>query len=376
MLRVGVIGIGNAGNQIADGIKARDTGIDAIALNSSENDMTSLNHVSTVIIGDEKGAGKDRNIAKSFIQKEIKKVMVQGEIISLIENNDVIFVPAGAGGGTGSGQSPVLTDILKRKYPNKIFINIGVLPSLKESVAAQENALEYLRELSGFNATYMLYDNNRRHFETTSRALENVNSEIIEDIITLRGEYQYVTPFTSIDEKDGTKILSTPGRILVARAEGFKEKDLDDKSIEERLLHNLNVSAHAEMDRDQIVKRMGIISNLNTKINNIFDSSLPRFKEIVGEPVEGFEHIYINPSEDNTNRVIAVMSGLSMPDDRLTKIVQRIDEVTEQLMVTKSSSVLKNADVGIIRELRDTGDQGNSDGTDIDYDDIFSQYFK
>jgi len=376
MLKVGVVGVGNAGNQVADGVKGLIKDIDAIALNSSGNDFSSLSHVKKIIVGDEKGAGKDRAIAKSFIQREIKKLLVQGEFVEVIERNDVNFVVAGAGGGTGSGISPVLTDILKRMYPTKLFINIGVLPALKESVAAQENALAYLKELIGFNATYMLYDNNRRANETTSRMLENVNAEIIEDIITLRGEYQFITPFTSIDEKDATKILGTAGRLLVARAENFREKDLDEKSIEERLIMNLNTSAHAEMDRDRIVKRMGIISNLNTKINNTLDSNLPKFKELVGEPVEGFEHIYINPSEDNTNRVIAIMSGLSMPDDRLEKIVQRIDGVTEQLMTTKESSVLGNVNTDLISELRGNANTGSSDGKDIDFDDIFSRYLK
>lgn len=376
MLKVGVVGIGNAGNQVADGIKAAMPEIDAVAVNSSKNDFAALNYVPAVIVGDEKGAGKDRKIAKTFVQKEIKKLLAFPEFVNVIEGNDIVFVIAGSGGGTGSGQSPVLTDILKRFYPHKIFINIGILPSLKETVAAQENTLEYLKELIGFNATYMLYDNNRRANLPTSRMLEEINKEIVEDIITLRGEYQYVTPFTSIDEKDGTKILGTPGRILVARADGFREKDLDEASIEDRLLANLNTSAHAEIDRDQIVKRMAIITNLSSKINSSFDSNVPKFKEMIGEAVEGFEHIYINPNgDDNENRVITIMSGMSMPDDRLNKIVQRIEDATEQLMNTKQSSVLGTVDTGLISELRGSDNSEQSDDTP-DLDDIFSKYMK
>ncbi|MMZ42353.1 cell division protein FtsZ [compost metagenome] len=373
MLKIGVIGIGNAGNQIADGIKGDYPDVEAIAVNSSHTDTSSLRYIPNIIIGDEKGAGKDRAVAKEFMRKEYKYLISQSLFTDVIEQSDIIFLPAGTGGGTGSGQSPVLTDILRHKYPTKIFINVGITPALKESVAAQQNTLDYMSELVGFNATYMLYDNNTRSDLVTSSMLTSVNKAIIEDIITLRGEYQYITPYTSIDDKDSLKIVNTPGRLLVSRTEGFNEKDLDEKSIEERLLSDLSENAHAEIDRDRIIKRMGIITNLNTKINETFDNNIPKFKDMVGEPIEGFEHVSINASDEGTNRVIVILSGLSVPDDRLQKIVQRIESAKEDLTRTKSSEILQNKNTDFVNELRGTN-KPETDGDDIDEDDIFNRY--
>lgn len=377
MLKVGVIGIGNAGNQIANGIKELYPDVEAIAINSSGSDIAAVRHVETIILGDEKGAGKDRSIAKEFIKAEVKYLLTQKVFTNIIDNSDIIFLPVGSGGGTGSGQSPVLTDILKRRYPSKLFINIGILPSLNESPAAQQNTLDYLKELVGFGATYMLYDNDRRSNVSTSQMLTGINKVVIEDIIAIRGEYQYITPYTSIDDKDAMKIVGTPGRLMVSRAEFFHEKDLDEKSIEDRLLDDLNLGVHAEIDRDQIVKRMGIITNLNKKINDSFSHAVPKFKELVGEPVEGFEHVVINETEEADNRVIAIMAGMSMPDYRLQKIVQRIESVEEEMKRTKQSSVLQSANTDYLRELRGGNQSANSETEnldDLDIDGIFDNY--
>lgn len=376
MLNVGVIGLGNTGGQISSGGKTKYDVL-AAALNSSSSDISTIRNIDTLIVGDRKGSGKDRNVAKGFIQKGIKDILAQDFIIDLIENSDVIFIPSSGGGGTGSGQAPVLANILSVKYPNKLFVVIGVAPSLKESAGAQQNFMEYMTELMNFQSTYMLYDNGKYDHLPTSQALKAVNDEIIEDMMIVAGLYQHATEFTDIDDKDSATIIRTPGRMVVAKYENFNEKDLDIASIDHMLMSNLSKGAHAELDRDQIIKRFGIITNLSEKINSTFDVNVPKLKELVGEPADGFEHIYINKPEE-VNRVMVIMSGLSVPDDRLLKVQQRITEATELLLRTKQSSILGNNDNSALDAIRGLG-KGKAESQDIDDDflnDIFSQYTK
>lgn len=351
MQKVAIIGAGNAGGQTADQAK-REKGIDGIAVNTSSDDMTTIKNISTITIGDEKGAGKDRSIAKQFLKEGVKRMLESNTLLDIINANNVIFIPGSTGGGSGSAIVPVLTHILSGYFPTKKFIPIGILPALKESVAAQQNTIDYMKELKSIAPTYMIYDNEKRSHKTRSEMFHEVNHEIITDISIIRGDYQITTPYTSIDERDSSKIIETPGRLVIGRVSAFREKDIDEKSIEDRLIDSIKNNAHAELDHDQIIKRFGLITNLGDKLHRVFDPSMPKFKSIFGEPLEEFEHIYVNGVNDDTNRVIAIMSGLSVPDDRIEKVIQRIKEVELQLLATKDSINLDGADTNLIKELR------------------------
>ncbi|MNW16198.1 hypothetical protein D3C71_2149660 [compost metagenome] len=71
--------------------------------------------------------------------------------------------------------------------------------------------------------------------------------------------------------------------------------------------------------------------------------------------------------------MIVILSGLSVPDDRLQKIVQRIESAKEDLTRTKSSEILQNKNTDFVNELRGTN-KPETDGDDIDEDDIFNRY--
>lgn len=119
-----------------------------------------------------------------------------------------------------------------------------------------------------------------------------------------------------------------------------------------------------------------MIVNLNEKVYKTLDTNLLKFKDLIGEPIEGFEHIYINKDEEEMNRVITVMSGLSVPDDRIEKIMQRIDEATALLTRTKESSILDDASTDLIDSLRGSNDKQETNVEDLDLNDIFGGYIK
>lgn len=376
MLKVGIIGLGNAGNQVAE-LASREKQIPAIAINSSSKDLMSIKSVDKILIGDEKGAGKDRTEAKKFMRNHISTLMKHEKLVKFIEGIEVVFIVSSIGGGTGSGMSPVFTEIISKAFPSKRVVLVEIYPLIGESIAAQQNAIDYLKEVREFlpNITYMAYDNQRLKDLPTDKMMQQVNAEIVEDIIVLSGEYQVPTPFSSIDEKDTLRLLETPGRLCIAKAYDIKEKDLDDKSIEDILVNNLkNTSNTVELQRDRIVKRIGLITNLNKSLHSKVDTKLTTFKEFVGEPVEGFEHIFINTAEDASNRAIVILSGLTIPDDRIQKMIQRIQEATEAITKTQDSSILDTIDTDLIDELRKR--ESTEVTENIDIDDTFSKYFK
>ena len=375
MIRLGLIGIGNCGNQVVS--LAKETkDIPGIAINTSDKDLENVKNLTVFKIGSSKGAGKSRDKAKAYVKQMMKQLLSQEKFKSHIDENDVVAVVASTGGGTGSGISVMLTHLLSTMYVDKRFILVHVLPSLKESLAAQQNTIEYLKEMNNFNATYMSYDNGCKDGLPSNVMMKQMNEEIVEDLSVIRGDYLLSTPFTSIDEEDLTKILEVPGRLVVHRVYDIKEKDIDKVGIEDILIQKLTDTTYStELHNDDRVMKMGVILNVTEKLSNKIDTNFTEFKNQIGNPIEGFEHIaIIEPSMNLKNRAIVISSGLSLPEDRIEKINERIQEILDEIEKQKQvNSILDTIETDKIKGLR--GIRNDSNGPDeIDIDDFLSKY--
>ena len=345
MLNVGLVGIGNAGSQVA-ALAQEQLKIDVLAINSSDKDLQTLpSSVPSKLIGDEKGAGKERTQAKKFLKDSIMQ-LIDDDDIKKVFDKEVTFIVSSTGGGTGSGTSLLLSNIINEIYPNTKIIIVGILPTLKEALSTQLNSIEYLTELyrTLADATYMLYDNDKYRNDPSTTMMQKINKSIVDDIGVIMGIYQVPTKFSSIDERDMSNILSTKGRIAIASLYDLKEKDIDETTIEELIIHQFKTNAHCELQRDKIVHRTGIITNLSDRINEKFDSHIPMVQEFIGAPVEEFEHIAINTDRHEANNVFLIASGLTQVNDRLRKINDRIEEINELQRQKEEESEINGID--------------------------------
>lgn len=330
MLNVSVIGLGNAGSQVA-ALAMEKLGVAALAINSSEKDLQTIpSSVPHVLIGDTKGAGKERSAAKKFLKDSIMSIINDKELDKIFDV-DVIFVVSSTGGGTGSGASLMFTNIISEVFSDVKVITIGILPTLKEALSTQLNSIEYMQELYKTldGCTYMLYDNDKLTKLPSTTMMQTINESIVNDIDVIRGTYQMPTKFSSIDEKDMGNIITTRGRIAIASLTDIKEKDLDETTIEDMIIRQFKTNAHCELQRDKIVHRTGVISNLSDRINEKFDSHIPVVQEFIGAPVEEFEHVAINSDRHIPNNIFLIAAGLTQVNDRIRKINDRIEEINE-----------------------------------------------
>lgn len=380
MIEVGVIGIGNCGNQVAK-LAKEELSCDVLALNSSKNDLETIPEtIPSILVGDERGAGKNRSEAKAFLKSSIMDMMKNEIFVEFMQNKDVIFIVSSTGGGTGSGMAPILSSIIRQSFHDKdgkerLVILCGVMPKISEAYATQVNTLEYCNELFKTldQPTYMLYDNERLSKEPTHIMMQKINQSIIDDIRVIRGDFNYSTPYSSIDQKDMMMIIQTSGRIFIAKLTGMKEKDIDEKSIEELLIDQIKRNTHAEIDRNKVVKRTGIITNLSENMNNQFDTHLNEVQEFVGSPIEEFEHVVINSERSIDNNVFFIMSGLTGINDRINKIRERIDEIEEAQKASEESDALSDVDIKDLNSKREYR-ESKSDDEKVSLNNIFDQF--
>ena len=329
-----------------------------------------------IVFGDSAGSGKDRSIAKGFVKNNIKDLFREADFKSFMEEVDIVFVVNSTGGGTGSGMGPILTDILRGYYAkdeNKVFINIGILPTLGESVGAQRNTIEYLKEMSELGGSFMLFDNETRSNLATNKQMDIINMEIVNMISIIRGDMSHSSPYGMIDDKDMRKIVSMPGMIFMDVLTSIFEDTVTEDIDQLMLKHIAQESCMTKVDNDKIVKRLGFIAYLTSELHERFNENLPAIREQFGEPIEDFKHFAENTESDKLNSVALIMSGLSIPDNRIRSMINRIEKVEEELRKTKKSNTLSNA-LNKISEYEGTKDSNKAEAEDFDMDSILNKY--
>lgn len=381
MLKVGIVGIGNTGNQVASLAQDR-LKIPVLAINSSAKDLETVpSSVPKKLIssadGLSQGAGKNRALAKSYLKDSIMAFLSSEDVQTFINALDVLFIVSSTGGGTGSGTAPLMANIIQSTFVDVKVILIGVLPVNNEALSAHVNTLEYLNELYSqlTNQTYMLYDNDRLASLPSYQMMEKVNEEIVSDIDVIRCTYNMTTRFDSIDEQDMMRLISFPGRIVVARLQKIAEKDLDNVSIEDKLIDVIKKNCHVEAQRDKKVTASGIITNLSSTISETFDNHVPKVREFIGDPIHDFNHIYINEDRKLPNNVFLVLSGLTPVNDKIHKISDRVDEIQEKQKALEEENALNEIELSKLSGTVASKDSKSSDNVSaVDLKSIFDKF--
>lgn len=381
MLNVGVIGLGNTGNQIAS-LAYEQLKIPVMAVNSSEKDLETINNnipkkLITDADGESKGAGKNRQLAKKYLKDSIMTFLSSEDVQEFVGNLDVLFIVSSTGGGTGSGTSLIMSSVIASMFVDVHVITVGVLPVMNEALSAHVNTLEYLNELYGTleNQTYMLYDNDKYSSMPSYKMMNLVNEEIVKDIDVLRCTYNYTTKYDSIDEEDMRRLISFPGRILIARLEDIKERDLDRDTIEDLLIKKIKSNAHTEIQRDQKVIATGIVANLSEAVFSEFDNHIEKVREFIGDPDHDFNHLYVNEDRKMHNNVFLIIAGLSVINDRISKISDRIEEIEEKQKIREEENSLNELGVNELSKKVSSKDKSKkTNANNVDIANIFSKF--
>lgn len=379
MLKVGIMGIGNTGNQIAT-LAMEKLHIPVIAINSSEKDLETVpdaipRKLITLKDGDKQGAGKDRVLAKRYLKDSIMNLIADEDVKTLCSNMEVLFIVSSTGGGTGSGTAPLMAKVISQQHPDLKVILIGVLPVNNEALGSHVNTLEYLDELYKQlpNQTYILYDNDKYDGLSSYKILQAVNEDVVNDIEVLSCRFNLTTKYSSIDDKDMLRILNYPGRIIIAGLRDIKEKDCDTKTIEDMIIDNLKRNSHVESQRDKKIMASGIITNLSKVLNDEFNTNTPKVREFIGEPIQAFEHVYINEERKQPNNVFLVMSGLTPINDKIRKIDDRIQEIEERQRIMDEENSLNEVDLAKLSDkISDKKDENAND--EVNLQNIFSDF--
>ena len=345
-LKISLIGVGNAGNQLLN--KAQKAGYDVFAINSSEKDLNNAvtsDQLPSFVIGHEaRGAGKVRSVAVNLFKETGNNLFTSIPYFTeMCERSDVIIVAGATAGGTGSGVCPPLINLLKNVYPTKIIIYIGIIPRLTDSVNAQENSIACLNEIFALKIPYILADLNYYTGVANDLAYDKIQNYIIDCLDTIAGKYLNMSSFGMIDENDMRMVIGEPGYMSLYFVNKVTQQMLDRESMQSMMIKQVKHNPAAEMQRDKIIKNMAAIFNVSEDITDSSRSGdYEELESVIGRPLSTYENYAITNGTEG--QMIIILSGQTDPMNRVDKMIQISKTALEQAKMRKDfTSAMQDA---------------------------------
>ncbi|OGN89212.1 MAG: cell division protein FtsZ [Chloroflexi bacterium RBG_13_46_14] len=203
-MKLVVIGLGQCGGRIADEFEKlnnkakRQRGIEivtgAFAVNTDAADLSGLTAIKRdyqhrILIGGRKtgghGVGKVNELGAEIAKEDSDKVIDAIRTTKRFYESDAFLLIASAGGGTGSGSLPVITQHVKARYSDKPVYSAVVLPFEHEEQTEERttyNTATCLKSTYSVADAVFLIDNQRyiRKDSSLSNNLMKINQMIAE----------------------------------------------------------------------------------------------------------------------------------------------------------------------------------------------------
>ncbi len=238
--RIKVVGVGGGGcnavnRMIAEGLQ----GVEFVAVNTDAQALLLSNASTRVRIGDKLtrglGSGGDPDTGRKAAEESAE------ELYEVLKGSDMIFVTAGMGGGTGTGASPVVSQIAKEV--GALTIGVVTRPFTFEGarrIQVAETGINHLKEQADTlivipNDRLLQIVNKKASLQEAFSAADDVlrqGVQGISELITMPG-------LINLDFADVRTIMSEGGAALMAIGMGSGEdraREAAEQAISSQLL--------------------------------------------------------------------------------------------------------------------------------------------
>ena len=324
---IGFLGLGQCGGSICD-VASRE-GLVTGVINYSLQDLNSLKYAQNKLhlVGSE-GVGRSREVAMSLMESNWDLATNFVKTHFSHPSIKLIFVPFASGGGSGSGIAPVLLSMLTQLMPEKTFVAMPILPDLQEVYKNQINCLQLFENLTKIDVSILPLDNERGRASLSNVGRVGLYSHMNEKVVNLIKSIAKYTdtpsPYSVLDKNDLINIFKVKGLATISECTINTNSDNFNQSQSElvtKIQESWNKSLFSEIETEKIIHSGIIIEGNRYLIENLNSNSLfSVFKNT--SPVALYEGIYENNEE---NRVISILSGLSICKNRLNKIEELIE---------------------------------------------------
>ncbi|CAM3125304.1 cell division protein FtsZ [Streptobacillus felis] len=308
--KISIIGVGGGGGNAVDYMKEYNIeGVQYIAINTDFQDLEKKAADIKFSIGT-LGAGGDPSVARAAADE------MRNEIKKIIQGQDMIFITAGMGGGTGTGASPIVAEIAREL--NILTIAVVTTPFKFEGPRRRTNAENGINELKKHVDTLIVIPNDKLLTYKTStnkvRSMFLAPNEVL--FRSVKGIAEVITKegLINIDFADVKYVMKDAGEAVVGLgiAEQGKEASVAVREAIESPLLDRNIKGAKKL-----------LLNITISPEAPFED----FHKIVDEVTAYSE----NPDLDV---MLGVMTDESTTDTRVTIVATGFDNKIESVAST------------------------------------------
>lgn len=275
--RVSVVGCGGGGcntiNRIAkEGIE----GAELVALNTDAQDLQNSLASTKLLIGKETCGGRGAGSVPQQGEESARED--EDEIEHIVQDQDMVFITAGMGGGTGTGSAPVVAEIASE---HALTVAIVTTPFTAEGEARRTNADGGLKKLRKHADTVIVVPNDRLLDFAPNLPLQQA-FRICDEVLmrSVKGITELITKpnLVNLDFADVRTIMEGGGVAMIGLGESDATTDkaqdsvsgaLDSPLLDVNISNASNVLVNVTGGPDmQIEEAQGVVEVLNNRVSD------------------------------------------------------------------------------------------------------------
>ncbi len=311
--KIKVVGIGGAGTNAINHMSQEDNiqGVDFVAINTDAQSLLVSQAKIKIQIGEKltKGLGSGGNpeIGQKAAEESKEKIK------KVLEGADMVFIATGAGGGTGTGASPIIAEIAKNEL-KALTVAVVTKPFLFEGTKRMVIAEEGIENLKQTTDTLITIPN--------QKLLEMTNKEL-----TFLEAFKTVDSVLSRAVKGIAEIITTPGLINLDFADikaimqnaGSALMGIGFGSGENRVQEAVQEAINSPLLDLSIKGARGILFNI-TGGNDLSMTEVKQIAELISQNAGGDANIIFGANIDDSfkDQVKITLIATGFDDQKLT----------------------------------------------------------
>lgn len=337
--RIMVLGIGGAGNNtVSRLVDSGLSGAEVVAINTDLHDLNSTSVARKVLIGERVTRG-----LSTCGNSEIGRAAAEESrpyIEDLLENVEVAFIAVGLGGGTGTGATPVIADIARRK--GAVVVGVVTTPARAEK-GQMRNVVWALHEMRRVCDTVVVVDGSKlveltpqlpmnEVFKVADQVLVNTIKSIVETLTTPSLINLDFADFKTIMKKGGLAVLGVGESDTSNRAEEAVRNALRTTLLNANYAKAKGALVHVSGDANMTVEEVNKVGEIIT--------------ETIGQNAVVSWGARVNPQTERALKVTLVMTGVRSPYklSRLVNLMPRLYDIESSF---SESEKLPQIDLGL-----------------------------
>jgi tubulin-like protein CetZ len=342
MKPIGILGVGQAGGNIAE--IASTLCFQTALINTNQRDgLVNTRVEKKYFVPGFNGAGQDRSIGLRAVQDHYL------EMIAFVKQSfkdiSLLLVAFSTDGGTGSGMSPLLIDLLVDQLPGIKIGAIAVVPERNVLAGNRINTAECIQEISKIDgiSSVFLVDNDQMRKMNPQSSKQQIyaasNHQVMEAINSVLQVTQKSSFYGNLDETDLMNILNTRGVTIISSSVITDTKTTSD--VSSKIHRSWANSIFCPVESTGVI-RAGLIFEGPEHMSKLIN--VPSIFERVGEPLQLFEGTYISESDPT---ITTILAGLPFPARRLFALEESLEKNKDRLQNLVNNEYTQKYESGI-----------------------------